>query len=90
MRVYRLSFDLLPPWKFPLTSMENFMEVGGSRLLPRKFPRKLKEADLLAWELVEAFMELLVHGNFRSQWKWKLPLLPSMAASTRIFCVKLT
>ena len=46
------------------------MEVDS---LPYEFP----------WKLVEASME--VHGSFHCRWKWKLPLLPSIAASTNIF-----
>ena len=38
---------------------------------------------LLPWKLVEAPME--VDGSFHLRWKWKLPFLPSIAASTTIF-----
>ena len=70
MRVNLLPLKL--PWKS--------VEVG---LLPWKFSWKLVEVDLLTWKLVEASM--VVHGSFHCRWKWKLPLLPSMAASMNIF-----
>ena len=60
------------PWKS--------VEVG---LLPWKIPWKLVEVDFLPWKLVEASKE--VHGSFHYRWKWKLPLHPSIAASTNIF-----
>ena len=56
------------------------------------FQWKLMEVDLLPWKLVEASME--IHGwNFplsveveaSCRWKWKLPLLSSVAASANIF-----
>ena len=68
------------------TPMEISIDVGGSRspmevnLFPSKYPCKLVEVNLLSWKLVEASMK--VHGSFHCQWKWKLPLLPSIAAST--------
>ena len=41
------------------------------------------ETRLLPWKLVEASTD--VHGFFHCRWKWKFPLLPSIAASTNIF-----
>ena len=73
----RLPFDLIL-WYLPPTSMEISMEVNSR---PWKFPSI--EVDLLPWKLVEASME--VSGSFHCWWKWKLPLLPSIAASTKIF-----
>ena len=64
------------PWKLRWKSVE----VG---LLPWKFPWKLVEVDILPWKLVEASME--VQGSFHLRWKWKPPLLPSIAASTNMF-----
>ena len=65
------------------TSMETSMEVGGSRFTSMEFPWKLVEMDSLPWKLVEASMKM--HGSFHCRWKYKLPLLPSIAASTNIF-----
>ena len=45
--------------------------------------QKFEEVDLLHWKLVEASVE--VHGSFCCRWKWKLRLLPSIAASTNVF-----
>ena len=69
---YFTFIDLLPPWK---------LEVGGGSRFTRKFPWKLVEVDLLPWSLVEASME--IHGIVYCRWKWNLPLLPSIAASTK-------
>ena len=63
--------------------METSLEVGGSRFTSMEIPRKLVQVDLLPWKLVKASME--VRGIFYCRWKWKLPLLPSLAASTNIF-----
>ena len=63
--------------------METSLEVGGSRFTSMEIPRKLVQVDLLPWKLVKASME--VRGIFYCRWKWKLPLLPSMAASMNIF-----
>ena len=52
--------------------------------VPWKFPWKFVEADLFPCKLVEASME--IHGSFYRGWKWKLPLLQSIAASTNMFC----
>ena len=57
------------------------MEVD---LLPWKFSWKLVEVDLLPWNLMEAFME--IDGIFHGRWKRKLPLFPSIAASTNTLC----
>ena len=61
--------------------METSIEVGGSRFTSMD-PWKLVGVGLLPWKLVEASME--VDGSFHCRWKWKLPLLPSIAASTNI------
>ena len=78
-------FRSTSPWQFPLptSSMETSMEeVGGSRF-PWKFPWKLVEVSLVPWKLVEASTE--VDGSFHCRWKWELSLLPSSAASARIY-----
>ena len=67
---------ILLPWKLPWKSV-------SVDLLSWKFPWKLVGVDLLPCKLVEASME--IHGSFHCRWKWKLPLLPSIAASTNIF-----
>ena len=69
-----MEVNLLPS-KLPSKSLEEC-------LLPRKFPWKLVEVYLLPWKLVEASIE--VHGSFHTRWKGKLPLLPSIAASTNV------
>ena len=58
------------------------MEGGGSRFISMKFLRKMVEVHVIPWNLVEASLE--VHRGFRCRWKWKLPLLLSIAASTDI------
>ena len=52
-------------------------------LPPWKFAWKLVEVDLRPWKLVKVSME--IHGSFHCRWKCKVPLLPSIAASTNIF-----
>ena len=74
------------------TSMEISMEVGGKRFASmgismevgwnRFTSMEVRGIDLLPWKLVEASME--IHGNFHCRWKWKFPLLPSIASSTNI------
>ena len=89
LRVHRLPLDLFPR-KFPPTYMETSIEANSlprmsveADLLRWKFPWKSVEADLRPRKLVEASME--VHGSFHCRWKWKLPLLLPIAASTDIF-----
>ena len=88
INVHRLPFNQVTKFRrffhgSQFNSMEASMEVGGRILLQWKFPWKLVEVESLPWKLVEASME--VHGSFHCRWRWKLPLLPSIAASTNIF-----
>ena len=65
------------PWKLPWKPVE-------VDLLPWEIPWKLLEVDLLhrtSWTFpLLTSMEL--HGSFHSRWKWKLPLLASIIASS--------
>ena len=59
------------------------MEICGSRCTSMGISWTLVEVYSFPCKLVEASME--VHESFHCRWKWKLPLLPSIAASTNIF-----
>ena len=75
------------PWTFLLSSQEVSIEVNFLPWTLAETSRTYMEVsgsfDEKKRTLVEVSTEVL--RSFHYQWKWKLPLLPSIAASTNIF-----
>ena len=73
--------------------MEVSTNFHGSRWMQAHFHGKLVEVDLLPWKLVEVDLlprklveaSMETDGSFHCRWKRKLPLFPSITASTNIF-----
>ena len=59
--------------------MEASTQVGGSRFTSKEISRDVGGSRFTSME-VRRF-----RGSFHCRWKWKLPLLPSIATSTNIF-----
>ena len=64
-------------------SMEAFVEVGGSRFTCMEITVEVGRSQFTCMEVSGSFN--VSTCKFLCRWKWKLPLLPSMAASTNIF-----
>ena len=85
-----LNFQLLqqdshkgPPTSVRSAPMVASTSFHGIYFLGWKLPWKSVEVEAIPWTLVEASNE--VHRSFPCRSKWKLLLLPSIAASSNIF-----
>ena len=91
IRVHRHAFDLLRNsmevstnlHESQFISMEAFVEVGGSRFTCMEITVEVGRSQFTCMEVSGSFN--VSTCKFLCRWKWKLPLLPSMAASTNIF-----
>ena len=71
---------------FMEVSTNFYGNVHGSQLTPMETSIKSVQEHLLPWKFrwKSVKVSVQIHRSFHDGWKWKLPLLPSIAASTKI------
>ena len=80
----QIPLHLLPRASQSSSCFKTFIRVHRRPFHQR--PWTMVDVDLLPWKVVKALMEL--DGSFRCRWKWKIPLLPSIVASTNKYSVE--